>query len=78
MGRIGEGISLALQAYTEVEPYLDSNVMSFVSTGQVMDLSTAPVLFHLKTDPALLSYIRDCSMNNIENIDCARVRITWV
>ena len=28
MGRIGEGISLALQAYTEVEPYLDSNVMS--------------------------------------------------
>jgi len=73
MGRIGEGISLALQAYTEVEPYLDSNVMSFVSTGQVMDLSTAPVLFHLKTDPALLSYIRDCSMNNIENIDCARV-----
>ena len=73
MGRIGEAISMSLQAYTEVEPYMDNNVMSFVSTGHVIDFATAPVLFHLRTDPALLSYIRDCANNNVENIDSAKV-----
>jgi len=74
MGRIGEGLSMSLQAYTEVEPYADSNsVMSFVSTGQTIDFASAPVLFHLRTDPGLLTHIRDCARNNVENIDSAKV-----
>jgi len=74
MGRIGEGLSMSLQAYTEVEPYADSNsVMSFVSTGQTIDFASAPVLFHLRTDPVLMAHIRDCARNNVENIDSAEV-----
>ena len=70
---IGTNIALAIQAYTELEPFIENNQSFFVPTGQQMlDLSAAPILFHLQSDIELMEYIKGCD-NNVDNLDAKRV-----
>ena len=80
--KIGHNISLALQAYTELEPFTDE---ASINTSETMDLSGkqkiilrghnfnfqflgAPVLFHLQQDQQLMKYIASCD-GNIQLLD---------
>ena len=70
---IGTNVALALQAYTELEPFMENNQSFFVPSGQQMlDLSAAPILFHLQSDIELMEYIKGCD-NNVDNLDSKRV-----
>ena len=63
-------MSLALQSFSELQPYSEENS---ISTREALDLSAAPVLFHLQNDPELLKYIGECD-SNVETLDFKKVR----
>ena len=60
---------MALQTFTELQPFSDQ---ISGSSKEVLDLSGAPVLFHLQSDPQLLEYIGTCE-NNVTNLDFKKV-----
>ena len=66
---IGTNVALALQAFTELEPFLESD-SNFGQT--ILDLSAAPILFHLQSDMELMEYIKNCD-NDVENLDAKKV-----
>ena len=70
-------VALALQSYTELEPFIENNQSFLVPSGgqQVLDLSAAPILFHLQSDMELMEYIKSCD-NNVDNLDAKRVCTT--
>ena len=68
---LGKHVALALQAYTELQPFLENNSLG-IGSSTVMDLSAAPILFHLQNDKDLLNYIQTCG-NNIENLNSKQV-----
>ena len=72
-------VALALQSYTELEPFLENNQSFLVPSGgqQVLDLSAAPILFHLQSDLELMEYIKGCD-NNVDNLDAKRVSILFI
>ena len=74
---IGMNVALALQSYTELEPFIENNQSFLVPSGgqQVLDLSAAPILFHLQSDMELMEYIKSCD-NNVDNLDAKRVCTT--
>ena len=70
---IGTNVALALQSYTELEPFMENNQNFFVPTGkQMLDLSAAPILFHLQSDIELMEHIKGCD-NNVDNLDGRKV-----
>lgn len=66
---LGHNLSLALQAYSELEPFLEESI----SPREIMDLSAAPVLFHLQEDPELLREVQRPEDNNTENLNTKKV-----
>ena len=72
---IGTSVALALQAYTELEPFMENNQSFFVPSGQQMlDRSSSPILFHLQSDLELMDYIKGCD-NNVDNLEAKKVRL---
>lgn len=71
MERIGSNFAYAINAFTELEPYCNKN--AFYSK-RILDLSAAPVLFHLQKDPELAEYIKTTANDDVENLDFDKVR----
>ncbi|TRY63137.1 hypothetical protein TCAL_12303 [Tigriopus californicus] len=67
--RLGHNLSLALQAYSELEPFLEETI----SPREILDLSAAPVLFHLQEDPELLHEVQHPEDNNTENLNTKKI-----
>lgn len=65
--RAGRNLALALQAFIEIQPFLDSG-----NYDHSPNLSYAPILFHLQNDAELLQYIQSCD-NDIDNLDFKKV-----
>ena len=65
--KLGGHIALALQAFIELQSFIDE------SSEQELDLSTAPILFHLQQDPELLAYVQNCD-NDISNLNLSQVQ----
>ena len=65
--RIGRNLALSLQAFIELQPFLEEN--HFDSD---LSLGSAPVLFHLQNDPSLLEYIGTCE-GDIDNLNLKKV-----
>ncbi len=70
--RIGCNSALSLQAYAELQPF-SSEMTSSSNFKGLLDLSVAPVLFHLQTDPQLMEYIHSCH-DDLENLNSKQVR----
>jgi hypothetical protein len=68
---LGRNTALALQAFTELQPFVDEN-----HHDQVLDLSSAPILFQLQNDAELMAYIQGCD-GDIENLDLKQVFVTF-
>jgi hypothetical protein len=60
-----------LQAYTELQPF-SLDLTSSSNFKGLLDLSAAPILFHLQSDPELLEYIRSCQ-DDAENLNSKQV-----
>ena len=67
--RIGRNLAVSLQAFIELQPFIEEN--NFDSD---LSLGSAPVLFHLQNDPALLEYIATCE-GDIDNLDLKKVNM---
>lgn len=65
--RVGRNFGLALQAFIEMQPFLESG-----NYDHTPNLSYAPILFHLQNDQDLLKYIQNCD-NDIDNLDFKKV-----
>jgi len=68
--RIGRNLAVSLQAFIELQPFLEEN--HFDSD---LSLGSAPVLFHLQNDPALLEYIGTCE-GDIDNLNLKKIYST--
>ena len=66
--KIGRHIALALQAFTELQSFVDE------SSEQELDLSVAPILFHLQNDMELLKYVQNCD-GDISNLNLSQVNL---
>ncbi len=65
---VGANISLALQAFSELQPFADESYKTS------FDLSSAPVLLHLEEDRELLDYIqRECKRAGESSSDKSNV-----
>ncbi len=65
--------SIMLQAYTELQPF-SLDLTSSSNFKGLLDLSAAPILFHLQSDPELLEYIRSCQ-DDAENLNSKQVML---
>lgn len=63
---MGRHIALALQAFIELQSFIDE------TSEQELNLSNAPILFHLQHDPEMLAYIQNCE-NDISNLNLSQV-----
>ena len=70
--RIGKNVSLALQSFSELQPYSEDNAFIGFGSKELLDLGAAPVLFHLQNDPELLRYIGDCD-GDVDALDFKKV-----
>ena len=68
--RIGTNLALAIQSAAELQMFTHGGG----SHGEPFDLGTAPVLFHLQSDPELLGHINRCE-NNLDNLDYGAVGV---
>ena len=64
--QMGRHIALALQAFIELQSFIDE------TSEQELNLSNAPILFHLQHDPEMLAYIQNCE-NDISNLNLSQV-----
>ena len=69
--KIGRNLALALQAFIELQPFLEEN--NFDSD---LSLACAPILFHLQNDAELLQYVQNCD-NDVDNLDMKRVSFEY-
>ena len=67
--RIGRNLALALQAFIELQPFLDES-----NFDNELSLACAPILFHLQNDSELLRYVQNCD-NDVDNLDMKKVSI---
>ena len=65
--RVGRNLAIALQAFIELQPFLRD-----VGADFEVNLSYAPVLFHLQNDPTLMEYIQSCQ-DDVDNLDLKKV-----
>ncbi|XP_025202595.1 decaprenyl-diphosphate synthase subunit 2-like isoform X2 [Melanaphis sacchari] len=66
----GKHLSLAWQAYLDLEPFLSG---SMYSLGMSFNLTSAPVIFHLEHDSSLFKEI-DKGINSIQDVDYVKVQ----
>jgi len=59
--QLGENLALAIQAHHELQLFTGDGGLS---SGAPFNLATAPVMFHLQSDPGMLQYIE----NNADNM----------
>jgi len=64
--QMGRHIALALQAFIELQSFIDE------TSEQELNLSNAPILFHLQHDPEMLAYIQNCE-NDISNLNLSQI-----
>ncbi|VVC25208.1 Hypothetical protein CINCED_3A004679 [Cinara cedri] len=64
----GKHLSLAWQAYLDLEPFLIGSPYSL----EIFNLTSAPVMFHLEHDPSLFEEI-DKGVNSIHDVDYIKV-----
>nr|QUH22246.1 putative decaprenyl diphosphate synthase 2b [Megoura viciae] len=65
----GKHLSLAWQAYLDLEPFLSSSPYSL---GISFNLTSAPVMFHLEHDSSLFKEI-DKGINSVQDVDYVKV-----
>uniref|UniRef100_T1IZC4 Decaprenyl-diphosphate synthase subunit 2 n=1 Tax=Strigamia maritima TaxID=126957 RepID=T1IZC4_STRMM len=68
--KFGKNIALAWQVHSELQPFTD---VQKHPPGMPFDLTSLPVLTHLKDDPELLNYIGKYKQN-LDNVDYKFVR----
>ena len=64
-------MQILFQAYTELQPFSVEMTSSSNFKG-LLDLSAAPVLFHLQSDAGLLEYISNCN-DDLETLNSKQV-----
>ncbi len=72
----GHHLALALKSYSELKGIVcggDTKTRSS-STPPDLDLGSAPVLFHLREDPALLDYVVQCEGRDLDSVDFDLIR----
>ncbi|CAI6343358.1 unnamed protein product [Macrosiphum euphorbiae] len=65
----GKHLSLAWQAYLDLEPFMSGSPYSL---GISFNLTSAPVMFHLEHDPSLFEEI-DKGVNSVQDVDYAKI-----
>lgn len=65
----GKHLSLAWQAYLDLEPFMPGSPYSL---GISFNLTSAPVMFHLEHDPLLFEEI-DKGIESVKNVDYAKI-----